>query len=209
MGRRATDTELEEFARFLARVTLEIERNLRDPEQLLQFMPTRTWEQWQRGRLPGAFEGGTVVKADVGRPRVERIDDRRAIANVVTRTDSRRWGALTMRLDATGGRWRAASIQRLYASHHYRTGPPPTVVEIPREQRFAAATEDRRHAAAALQAVERRLGELPAGSAAARETSRLSTTWKKVLADLDREIATLQQRTDVSLDIPRTRRRQR
>jgi hypothetical protein len=207
MARRATDSELGEFARFLARITLEIERNLRDPDQLLRFMPLRNWQLWQRGRLPGAFQGGTVVRADIGRPRVQRLDELRALANVVTRTDRHRWGALTMQLDATSGRWRAVSLERLYAARHYRTGPTPPVVELPLEQRLATAREDRRCAAAALQAIERRLGELPAGSAR-RETRRLSTTWQQVLAELDREITTLQQRAD-RLDRPRTRRRQR
>jgi hypothetical protein len=210
MGRLATDPELEEFARFLARLTLEIERNLRDPHQLAPFMPPRTWELWQRGRPPGGFEGGTVAKTDVGRPRIERLDDVRAIANVVTRTDRHRWGALSMTLDATRGRWCALTIQRLYANRHYRTGPTPNPLEIPTAQRLATAQGDHRYATAALHAVQRRLDELPAGSRARRETTRLSTTWKKVVADLDREITTLQQQhTAPILDRPRTLRRQR
>ena len=209
MARRATDPELEEFAAFLARLTLEVERNLRDPDQLLKFMPARTWQQWQQGRLPGGFQGGAVVKSDIGRPRIQRVDELRALANVVTRTEATRWGALTMKLDATAGRWQAASIQRLYAAHHYRTGPAPTVVELPVEQRLATARADRSHATAANRAIDRRLGELPAGSDAHREVGRLSTTWKKVVADLDREIATLQPRDPAGLDIQRSLRRQR
>jgi hypothetical protein len=149
---RATDEQLARFAAFIAKVTLEIERDLRKPELLLEVMPTRTWEQWQRGRLPGKFHGGAVLDADVGTPRIERLSDTRAIANVVTRTDDERWGALTMKLDASTGRWRAASIQRLYAARHYRTGPYPAVVEVPVERRIATAAQDRDRAGAALQA---------------------------------------------------------
>jgi hypothetical protein len=93
-----------------------------------------------------------VLDADVGTPRIERLSDTRAIANVVTRTDDERWGALTMKLDASTGRWRAASIQRLYAARHYRTGPYPAVVEVPVERRIATAAQDRDRAGAALQA---------------------------------------------------------
>jgi hypothetical protein len=207
VGRIATDTELEEFARFVARTTLEIERNLRGPEQLQGLMTPRTWELWQRSRLPGAFSGGMVTRADIGRPRIQRLDARRAIANVVTRTDAERWGALTLKLDATSGRWRATGIQRLYASRHYRTGPTPPLVEIPAEQRLANAQSDRHEAAAALRAVERRLDELPADSTARRQTKTLSTTWKRIVADLDREIATLEQRHELSQRVQRTRRR--
>jgi hypothetical protein len=207
MPRTATDSELEAFARFLARLTLEIERDLRSPEQLQPFMPPQVWQQWQRGRQPGAFRGGTVVKSDIGRPRVERLDELRAIANVVTRTDRERWGALTMRLDATSGRWRATSLQRLYAARHYRTGPPTEVVIVPVRQRLTLAETDRQQASAALRAVERRRQELPPGSTARREVARLSTTWKEVVANLDREISTLRQREELGQQAQRVLRR--
>jgi hypothetical protein len=209
VGRAATDEELEAFARFLARVTLEIERDLRPPEQLLRFMPARAWQQWQHARLPGKFAGGPVHRSDIGRPRIERLDDKRAIVNVVTRTDTERWGALTMRLDATSGRWRAASLQRLYAARHYRTGPPRPVVPVPIERRLATANTDRKQAAAALAAATRRAAELPKGSDGHRQTTSLSTTWKHLLAELDREISTLHHQQQTTLEIRHARQRSR
>ena len=206
---RATDEQLERFAAFLAKVTLEIERDLRKPELLLEVMPTRTWEQWQRGRLPGKFQGGPVMDADIGTPRIQRLSDTRAIANVVTRTDAQRWGALTMKLDASSGRWRAASIQRLYAARHYRTGPHPPVVEIPIEQRIATASLDRERAAAALQASRRRQAELKPRSAAHREARRMTDTWSRVVAEFDRELAALRQQRHTVIAVQRTLKRAR
>lgn len=209
MGRIATDTELETFARFIARATLEIERNLRGPEQLSDLMTPHGFELWRQSRLPGSFTGGSVTNADLGVTRTERIDNLRAIANVVTRTDAERWGALTLNLDATTGRWRAAAIQRLYASRHYRTGPTTPVVETSPQQRLAAARTDRDSAGGALRAVQRRLDELPMTGSARRATKRLSTTWEGVVADLDREIATLTQQLEHGRQAQRALRRAR
>jgi hypothetical protein len=205
----ATDEQLARFAAFLAKVTLEIERDLRQPELLLEVMPTRTWEQWQRGRLPGKFQGGAVLDADVGTPRIERLSDTRAIANVVTRTEAERWGALTMKLDASIGRWRAASIQRLYAARHYRTGPYPPVVEVPVEQRIATAVQDRERADAALQTSQRRQSDLTPRTAAHREAKRMTDTWTKIVADLDRELAALRQREHAGVQVQRVLKRAR
>jgi hypothetical protein len=203
----STDADLETFARFVARATLEIERDLRRPEQLLTLMPHETWEQWQTGRQPGALRGGAVVEADIGRPRIQRLDQRRAIVNVVTRTEPQRWGALSMQLEHSGGRWTIVSLQRLYAGRHYHAGRAQPVGEPIIRQRLAAAEADRRQAAAALEATERRLVELPPGSSGHHETSRLSTTWRKVVADLDREVATLTRRHELGRQAQRSLRR--
>ncbi len=209
MSVRATDEQLERFAAFLAKVTLEIERDLRKPELLLEVMPTRTWEQWQRGRLPGKFQGGPVMDADIGTPRIERLSDSRAIANVVTRTDAERWGALTMKLDASTGRWRTASIQRLYAARHYRTGPYPPVVEVPVEQRIATAVQDRERAGAALHASQRRQADLTPRTASHREAKRMTDTWSKIVTDLDRELVTLRQDRHTGIEVQRVLKRAR
>ncbi len=209
MSRPATRDELEGFARFLARITLEVERGHRDPDQLLRYMPARTWQQWQDGRPPGRFTGGPALRTDIGRARVELLDDRRAIASVVTATDTGRWGALTIKLDATSGAWRAVSLQRLYAARHYRTGPSQPAVPVPIERRLATAHTDRDRAAAALAAVTRRAAELPKGSAGHRQATSLSTTWRQVLADLDREISTLHRHQPPGIEVQRVRQRTR
>lgn len=84
MNRVPTDAQLERFAAFIARMTLEIERDLRQPEFLLAVMSPRAWDVWQQSRTPGRFHGGAIVDADIGTPRVERLTDTRAIANIVT-----------------------------------------------------------------------------------------------------------------------------
>ena len=190
-----TDTELrshlEAFARYLARITLEIERGQRAPDQLRTYMPDQSWRHWQHNRTAGKLPGGPVHRTDIGRPRVELLTDHKAIANVVTATEPDRWGALTMQLGAHTGRWQAASIQRLYAARHYQTGPhTPAITRAP-QQRLATARTDHEQATAALAAIERRRTELPRGSTGRRHATQLSTTWKQIIADLDREIATL------------------
>ena len=208
-GRTATDAELADFARFLARLTLEIERSLRDAEQLRTLMSPDGWQQWQRSRPPGAFRGGPVAKTDIGPPRIQRLDAKRALANVTTRTDPERWGALTMQLDATRGRWTAVSMQRLYAARHYRTGPRTPVVPVPIGEQIAATRQLRDQAAAALHAVQLRTGELPKTSDARPQLEELSTTWSNLVADLDRQLATLTRQVQTGQQVQRQLRRLR
>ena len=209
MNRPATREDLEEFARFLARITLEIERGQRDPDQLRTFMPDQAWNLWRQGRPPGKFAGGPIQRTDIGRPRVELVNHQRAIANVVTATDPNRWGALTMQLDATSGRWRATSIQRLYAARHYRNSPSTPVVTRTPQQRLEAARIDRDQAAAALTAVNRRFKEHPRDSSSYRNARELSTTWQHIVDDLDREISTLLRNHDNHLGTGHVRKRTR
>ena len=208
-GRTATDAELADLARFLGRLTLEIERGLRDPGQLRELMSPDAWERWQRTRLPGSFRGGPVDITDVGPARIERLDTSRALANLITRTDPRRWGALTMQLDATQGRWTAVSLQRLYAARHYRTGTTVPVVAVPIAEQIDRTHGLRDHAAAALAAVQRRRDELAPGGAARHQLDELSTTWSKLVADLDRQLATLTRQVQTGHQAQRQLRRLR
>ena len=191
MNRVPTDAQLERFAAFIAKMTLEIERDLRQPELLRTVMSPPGWDLWRNSRPPGRFHGGAVVDADIGTPRVERLADTRAIANIVTRTDGERWGALTMKLDGSTGRWRATNLHRLYAARHYRTGPYPPVVEVSPAQRLADTSELRDRAAAALRAAEHRVADLPPLSAARLQASQMTETWSKIVTDLDRDLALL------------------
>ena len=209
MNRVATTKQLERYAGFLARLVLEVERDLRPPDQLLQFIPMATWRQWQRGRQAGRFRGGPVQDADIGPPHLQRVSATHALASVTTRTDPHRWAALTMQLDARRGRWAAVSLQRLYAARHYRTGPPTPVVAVPLTQQIDAARELRHHAAAALAAVQHHRRELPARSSGRHHLDELSTTWNKLVADLDRQLATLNRQVQTGQQAQRQLRRLR
>lgn len=199
MNRVATTKQLERYAGFLARLVLEVERNLRQPDQLLQFVPMDTWRQWQRGRQAGRFRGGPVQDTDIGPPHLQRVSATHALASVTTRTEPDRWGALALRLDAAGGRWKAASIHRLYVARHYRGGSVAPVVENSLEQRLQTARSNRDQAAAALRAIEQCLTDPPpSGSDQQRDTNRLAATWRNVVGDLDREIAELTERQRVA-----------
>ena len=206
-GPAATQSQLERYAEFLARITLEIERNLRPPEALREFMPPAVWARWRQTMPTGRFDGGPVLKADIGPPQVQRLSSTRAVASVTTRTDRQRWGALTLKLETCSGRWQAMSVQRLLAAAHYRTGSDKPVVEIPLEQRLATARHDRDQARAALAATERRLAELPARGTARRPAVQLKATWEHLVVQLDREIAALTQRDQAARAVQRTLRR--
>jgi hypothetical protein len=52
-GPAATQQQLERYTEFLARITLEIERNLRPPEALRDFMPPTVWAQWRQAMPTG------------------------------------------------------------------------------------------------------------------------------------------------------------
>lgn len=195
MNRVATTKQLERYAGFLARLVLEVERNLRPPDQLLQFVPIDVWRQWQRGRQAGRFRGGPVQDADIGPPHVQRVSATHALASVTTRTEPDRWGALALRLDAAGGRWQATSIHRLYVARHYRGGAVAPVIENSLEQQLQTARSNRDQAAAALRAIEQCLTDRRTnGSDQQRDTDQLAATWRNVVGDLDREIAALTER---------------
>ena len=209
MARLATDPELENYARFIARLTLEIERDLRSPQQLLTHMPVRAWEQWQHARPPGRFAGGPVHDADIGPAHLQRVADDRALASVTTRTDQHRWGALALKLDARSGGWKAVKLERLFAARHYRSGGNTHRIEIPLSDKLETARSDRDAAKAALTAVERRIGELPRTRTVSREAHQLRTTWRNVIAELDREITALTVRHDAATAVERNLRRTR
>ena len=204
-----SDAQLERLTAFIAKMTLEIERDLRQPELLRSVMSPRAWDLWQDSRLPGRFHGGAVIDADIGTARVERFGDTRAIANIVTRTDAERWGALTMKLDGSSGRWRATNLQRLYAARHYRTGPYAPVVEVSAERRLADTTELRDRAAAALGAAKRREADLAPRGAARREASRMTGTWSKIVTDLDRDLSLLRVQEHNGRQVQRVLKRAR
>ena len=209
MSRVPTDAQLERLAAFIARITLEIERDLRQPELLRAVMSPRAWDLWQQSRTSGRFHGGAIVDDDIGTPRVQRLTDTRAIANIVTRTDVERWGALSMKLDGSTGRWHATNLQRLYAARQYRTGPYPPVVEVSPARRVADTTELRDRAAAALRAAERREADLPPRGAAGREARRMVGTWSKIVTDLDRELAMLRVQQHNGQQVQRVLKRAR
>lgn len=201
--------DLAEFAAFLARVTLEVERNLRSPDQLARLLTPTGWIRWQHTRRPGVTPGGPVVPDDIGRPRIQQADDGTAIVNVVTRTEPSRWGALTMRLEPAAGSWQASSLARLYAARDYRTGPTRPPPDAPIETRLRLARTDRFYAQAAAQAAARQATQRVNGSRPRPNPNGLSTGWQKVLAELDREITTLQHQRDTANQIQRTLRRRR
>lgn len=116
-SRLPSDRELGDILRYLARVCLETERGLRPPEQLTRFMDTRAAMRFSRTLLRlGRFEGGAIQPTDIGEAHLTRHGDGTVFATIVTRTEGRRWGALSFKLREHEGRWQIADIQRLLAT---------------------------------------------------------------------------------------------
>ena len=211
MGAVPRQVDLEKIVWFIAKTTLEIERNLREPDQLLPFMPTAAWQRWQQTRPPGAFRGGAVTKRDLGPPHVQPTSQLGAIATITTRTDPGRWGALTLKLNGRHGRWLVTDLQRLLAARHYHRSP---ATELGRSERLLEleiqrAHLDREHANAALTAITRRLPELRKGSALHRDASQQAQRWRRIVDELTIELDGLRGRQQSRSTIAQTLRRTR
>ncbi len=197
-GPVATDEQVADILRFIARTCLEVERGLRPPEHLAELMDPNTALRWSRSGKIGRFHGGPVQDDQVADPHFTRLGDGEVAATVVTRTQGDRWGALTLRLQPDAqGRWRIADLQRLLAASHYRAGPSQTMPpEATVARRLEVVGEDRRLAQAAHQAVETRLADLTPTAAGYRATRDIARYWTGKLAELDRELADLRIRHD-------------
>lgn len=188
-----TDDQLADILRFVARTCLEVERGLRPPAHLRSLMhPT------QRGSQPaqlGQFRGGPVQDDHIGHPQISRLTDTHVLATVVTRTEGDRWGALTLRLSAKGGRWHLADLHRLLAATHHLTAPTASVeLANSPDRALRKIVEERRLADAAHGASSRRLADLTPvapGYGVARDLARF---WRRKLGELDRELAELKTR---------------
>lgn len=191
-GRRMpTDDQLADILRFVARTCLEVERGLRPPAHLSSLMDPAQ-RSIQPGQL-GRFGGGPVQNDHIGRPQISRLTDTHIVATVVTRTEGHRWGALTLKLRAHGGRLRVVDLQRLLAVAHYRT-PPTTRVAGPSGDPIAHIAEARRMVAAAHEATSRRLADLTPdapGYSAARDLAR---HWQRKLGELDSRLTDFKTR---------------
>ena len=207
--RIATDEQMADILEFIARTCLEVERGLRPPGHLLELMDPDTGLRWSRSGKIGRFHGGPVQDDQLGDPHFTRLGDAEVAATVVTRTEGDRWGALTLQMQADEqGRWRIADLQRLRATTHYRAGPSQTMPpEEPATRRMEFVVEDRRLAAAAHQAVTRRLGDLNPDAPGYRATRDLDRYWAHKLAELDRELTDLKMRHDTRQQLQRPFRR--
>ena len=188
------DDQLERIARFVARVCLEVERGLRPPAHLLALMDPAHAPRTQRPPGLGRFAAGPVLDSHIGPAHLSRIDPRTAIANVVTRTEGDRSGALNLRLVSTQGRGRVAAVRRILPSTHRRL-PRRTADGEPTQDRLAFTEEDHRLASAALAATGKRLAELDPATPGHVATQELVGHWTSKVAELDRELVTLQRQS--------------
>lgn len=201
-----TDEQLGDILRFVARTCLEVERGLRPPAHLHALMDPA--QRWAQPPQLGRFRGGPVQDDQIGRPQISRLTDTHIVATVTTRTEANRWGALTLRLRATGARWRVADLHRLLAATHYRT--PPTVRagrDVSPEVLSERLAEERRLAHAAHSATRRRLGDLNPDAPGYRAARDLDRYWKGKLTELDRELAVFSSRQQTREHVERILRR--
>lgn len=202
-----TDDQLCDLVRFLARTCVEVERGLRPPDQLAQFIHPDTLAAWRNTHPIGRFAGGPLRPGDVGVPHITRIRDDLVRASITTRTDPHRWGALVFELRQARGRWAVANLQRLLAATHYRTGDQPEILEVPLEHRIEAATSERTLVEAAHRATRTRLAELAPSDPARQATERLAASWERIRADLDRELNTLRASLELRQTLGKSRGR--
>jgi hypothetical protein len=209
MNRELSDEQLVKIVRGLAALHLEIERGVRDPEVLAERMDPQahyTWRRLRRAELP--LPGGIVRDRDLGPVHLRRSEHGRVFATVTTPTHTNRWGALTFVLDIQQGRVGIRQIQRLHARGDYgRTSPratPPD--EVPLEEQIRRVRTDLNQASSALEAVTRRLDQLPSGSEQRREATTTRDSWQHVATELNRELADLRARVQARTELNPPRR---
>jgi hypothetical protein len=209
MNRELDDEQLARVVRGLAALHLEIERGVRDPEVLAERMDPQahyTWSRLRRAELP--LPGGVARDTELGPVHLRRSEHGRVFATVTTPTHTNRWGALTFILDTHQGRVAIRQIQRLHARGDYsrttaRATPPD---EVPLEEQIRRVLTDLDQASSALEAVTRRLDQLPSGSAQRREAITTRDGWQDVSTDLNRELADLRDRLQARTELNPPRR---
>jgi hypothetical protein len=199
MNRELSDEQLVRIVRGLAALHLEIERGVRDPEVLGRTDgPPSALHLASPTPSGAATTGRRRPRHELGPVHLRRSEHGRVFATVTTPTQTNRWGALTFVLDIQQGRVAIRQIQRLHARGDYgRTSPratPPN--EVPLEEQIRRVRTDLNQASSALEAVTRRLDELPAAAInagghhnprqlAARGRPRGRLQLNRELADLD------------------------
>jgi hypothetical protein len=209
MNRELSDEQLVKIVRGLAALHLEIERGVRDPEVLAERMDPQahyTWRRLRRAEPP--LPGGIVRDRDLGPVHLRRSEHGRVFATVTTPTHTNRWGALTFVLDIDRGRVAIRQIQRLHARGDYgrttaRDTPPD---EVPLEEQIRRVRTDLDQASSALEAVTRRLDQLPSGSDQRREATTSRDSWQHVATELNRELADLRARVQARTELNPPRR---
>jgi hypothetical protein len=209
MNRQFSDEQLAKIVRGLAALHLEIERGVRDPGVLAERMDPQAhhaWRRLRRAELP--LPGGVARNTELGPVHLRRAEHGRVFATVTTPTHTNRWGALTFVLDLHQGRVAIRQIQRLHARGDYgRTSPraaPPD--EVPLEEQIRRVRTDLDQANSALEAVTRRLDQLPHASDQRREATTTRDSWQDVTTDLTRELARLRDRLQARTELNPPRR---
>jgi hypothetical protein len=209
MNRELSDEQLVKIVRGLAALHLEIERGVRDPEVLAERMDPQAhhaWSRLRRAELP--LPGGVARDTEIGPVHLRRSEHGRVFATVTTPTQTNRWGALTFVLDTHQGRVAIRQIQRLHARGDYgrtsaRATPPN---QVPLDEQIRRVRTDLDQANSALEAVTRRLDQLPSGSAQRREATTTRDSWQHVTTDLTRELAVLRDRLQARTELNPPRR---
>lgn len=117
MQQDLSDRQLATLIRHLARAHLEIERGLRDPDQLRGWIAPAAYLRLRQPDRPRFPRGGPVTPQDLGTVRLTRLADHHVYATVPTRETGDRWGAILLELAHAPARhdqrWWATGIERL------------------------------------------------------------------------------------------------
>lgn len=190
MAAGPSDQQLVRIVQHLAKLHLEIERGVRDPDQLTAMMKPEAQLAWRRTRPQGVtLPGGPATDADLGPVSLRHTSAGDVFASVTTTTLPGRRGALTFVLHLDHRQVTIRQAKRLHPGLDY--GSRTSAGSQPVTDRLDAALEERRAVKAAIEADDR----LAAETAPSRR-GPTSARWQSVLAQLDTEITTL-MRTDL------------
>lgn len=207
--RALADGEVYELVRHFAHRALEVERGLRDPDTLSTLMAPTGLKRWQQRHPHPSFPSRPVLGDDVGPARLSRSGGGVVFAAVTVRTEPGRWAAMSMRLDVSPGRFAVLDLHRLPATGERRSRRSPEPArDVPLEDQARLLQGTRELAAAAHDAVTRRLSELPSGAGTARAGLRAQADrWASVVDEHDRDLAGIYQRLQTRLQVQRSRHR--
>lgn len=189
------DQQLIRLVHHLAKLHLEIERGVRDPDQFVALMKPAAQLVWNRIRATGgSLPGGPATEADLGPVHLRRTGDGTVLATLTTATLPGRRAALTFVLHIDRDRVWVRQAQRLLPGRNYGGHPRG---QQPKDEHYVlgrldAARQERDAVLAALDANQR----LAAESATGRRRGPSAASWRKVLHELDTEITSL-MRNDI------------
>ena len=195
----------------IARAYLEIERGLRTPEHLRDYLTPAEYQRHRERPNPRRTRTGEpVLPTDIGRIHLDRNLPGQITATLSTREAGERWGALVLHFACNRtGRWRINQLERLNRPSTAREPTRRATRQLDLDQRIERIEEERRLVDAAHRATRNRLTELRRDVAAGAEVEehtmpalrQQQQTWKRRRSELDQELDQLRDRRHLRAEL--------